>query len=165
YFDIKRPDGKYDPSGLVKGWAILKASEILKKEGYKDFYVDAGGDIEASGKNKEGKPWEIGIRNPFNTKEIVKKLSVENKGIATSGVYARGEHIYNPKNPNEKIENVASLTVIGSNVYEADRFATAAFAMGAKGIYFIENLPSFEGYMIDQNGIATFTSGFGKYVI
>jgi len=165
YFDIQRPDGKYDPSGLVKGWAIWEAANIIKKEGYNDFYVDAGGDIQAFGKNDQNEPWKIGIRNPFKTEEIIKKLSIKDIGVATSGTYVRDQHIYNPKNPNEKIENIVSLTVIGPNVYEADRFATAAFAMGKNGIYFIENLPGFEGYMVDKNGVAKMTSGFEKYVI
>ena len=164
YFDIRRPDGKYDPSGLVKGWAILKAADLLKKEGCKNFYIDAGGDIQAFGKNDENKPWQIGIRNPFKNKEIIKKLSIKNKGVATSGTYIRGQHIYNPKKPYETIKDIVSLTVIGPNIYEADRFATACFAMGMKGIYFIEKLPGFEGYMIDHNGVATFTSGFEKYL-
>ena len=55
------------------------------------------------------------------------------------------------------------MTVIGPNVYEADRFATPAFAMGKKGIDFVENLPGLEGYMVDKDGIATMTSGFEKY--
>lgn len=165
FFDIRKPDGKYDPSGIVKGWAIRQAANIFKKEGYKNFYVEAGGDIEACGRNHKDKPWQIGIRNPFKTNEIVKKLSIKNRGVATSGIYARGEHIYNPKNPSEKIKDIVSLTVIGPNVYEADRFATACFAMGKNGIYFLESLPGLEGYMIDQNGIATFTSGFEKYLI
>jgi len=164
YFDIRRPDGKYDPSGLVKGWAIFKAAELLKTEGYQNFYIDAGGDIEAFGKNNENKPWIIGIRNPFQTEEIIKRLSIENKGVATSGIYVRGQHIYNPQKPNEPIKDIVSLTVIGPNIYEADRFVTAAFAMGKEGIYFIEKLDGFEGYMIDSNGLATFTSGFEKYV-
>src|ERR1035437_4293691 len=29
YFDIKTPEGKYNPSGLVKGWAIYDASKII----------------------------------------------------------------------------------------------------------------------------------------
>jgi len=66
--------------------------------------------------------------------------------------------------PNEPIKDIVSLTVIGPNIYEADRFVTAAFAMGKEGIYFIEKLDGFEGYMIDSNGLATFTSGFEKYV-
>jgi len=37
YFDIVRPDGKIDPSGIVKGWAIKNAAEILGKAGYERF--------------------------------------------------------------------------------------------------------------------------------
>lgn len=55
------------------------------------------------------------------------------------------------------------MTVIGPNIYEADRFATACFAMGEKGIYFIEQLSGFEGYLIDNNKIATLTSNFKKH--
>jgi len=165
YFDIKRPDGKYNPSGLVKGWAIWKAAKLIKKVGYKNFYVDAGGDIQVFGKNNENESWKIGIRNPFNLGEIIKNISIRDLGVATSGTYVRGQHIYNPKKPNEEIKDVVSLTVIGPNIYEADRFATAAFAMGRDGIYFIENLPNFEGYIIDKDGIAKMTSGFENYVI
>lgn len=167
YFDIKKPDGSYDPSGLVKGWAIHNVVLLFKKNGYKNFCIEAGGDIETNGVNDIGKLWTVGIRNPFKNEEIVKILESKDKGIATSGTYIRGAHIYNPnnkKNKNEKIEDIVSLTVIGDNIYEADRFATAAFAMGKDGIIFIENLPGFEGYMIDKNGIATMTNNFEQYV-
>lgn len=163
YFDIKKPNGLFDPSGLVKGWAIHNASNILKEKGYKNFYIEAGGDIETFGKNKEGKPWTIGIRNPFNTDELIKILEVENKGVATSGNYIRGNHIYDPLNKKDAVADIVSLTVIGPNIYEADRFATAAFAMGENGIFFIENLPGFEGYVVDKNGTATMTQGFKNY--
>src|SRR4029078_5463526 len=110
------------------------AAALLKEKGFANFYVDAGGDILSQGFNKENKKWRIGIKNPFDIREIVKVLKITNQGIATSGNYERGEHIYNPITG--KIQNeIVSLTVIGPNVYEADRFATAAFAMGKKGIY------------------------------
>src|SRR5947207_5437276 len=70
YFDI-RHNGIIDPSGIVKGWAILRAAHMVKEAGFTNFYIDAGGDIQVSGK-KGGNPWRIGIRNPFNRKEIVK---------------------------------------------------------------------------------------------
>jgi thiamine biosynthesis lipoprotein len=161
FFDIVF-EGVRDPSGLVKGWAIHNAAEILRKNGYKNFYVEIGGDIEVGGKNGKGEKWGIGIRNPFNREEVVKVVYLSNQGIATSGTAARGLHIYNPKEKKQANE-IASITVIGPNIYEADRFATAAFAMGKKGIEFIENLAGLEGYMIDLNGIATYTSGFAKY--
>jgi thiamine biosynthesis lipoprotein len=165
YFDIAVPDGKYNPSGLVKGWAIHNASKLLMVKGFKHFYVEAGGDIQARGKNEQGRYWSVGIKNPFNQEQIVKVLYLKNQGIATSGTYIRGQHIYDPHDRSKPLTEVVSMSVIGPNVYEADRFATAAFAMGEKGIRFIENLKGFEGYMIDKNGIATQTSGFEKYNI
>lgn len=162
YFDIVR-DGKRDPSGLVKGWAIQNAAGIIAKRGYRNFYIDAGGDIQASGKDSQGSSWRVGIRNPFNRDEVIKNISVSTEGVATSGTYIRGQHIYNPLNPNEKINDIVAITVIGPDIYNADRFATAAYAMGKKGIEFIENLKGYEGYMIDKDKTATMTSGFGRY--
>lgn len=163
YFDIQH-NGIIDPSGIVKGWAILQAAHILKQTGLSNFYIDAGGDIQVSG-TKGGNPWRVGIRNPFNHKEHVKVLALTDKGIATSGTAIRGQHIYNPHYPDTPLQDIVSLTVIGPDVYEADRFATAAFAMGKKGISFIEQLSEFEGYMIDVYARATFTSGFERYVL
>ena len=164
FFNIEHA-GQYDPSGLVKGWAIFNVANILRDRGCKNFYVEAGGDVQAHGKNDEGTDWRIGIRNPFNEKEIVKAVAVSNQGMATSGTYVRGQHIYNPHDEKRVIADVMSITVIGPDIYEADRFATAAFAMGKDGIYFIERLEGFEGYMIDKDKLGTFTSDFERYVI
>ena len=163
FFDILRPDGKYDPSGLAKGWAIQNATSILHRHNIANFYIEAGGDIQVHGLSSKKQPWRIGIRNPFNTGEIIKTITLSNEGIATSGSYIRGQHIYNPLKPSSIIKNVKSITVIGPNIYDADRFATAAFAMDDKGVMFIESLPGFEAYMIDKDKIATYTSGFKKY--
>lgn len=165
YFDIVTSAGMQDPSGLVKGWSIYNAAELLKKEGFYNFCIDAGGDIELRGKNGEGKPWRVGVKNPFNQKEIVKVLDVSGVGVATSGTYLRGQHIYNPKEHYRPASEMVSLTVVGPNVYEADRFATPAFAMGKCGIFFLEDLSGLEAYGIDGDGVATMTSGFEKYVM
>ncbi len=165
YFDIKKPDGTYDPSGLVKGWAIWNAAQLIMKKGFSDFYVDAGGDIQTHGVNGEGDPWSVGIRNPWNIHENVQAVrAAHNEGIATSGTYIRGTHIYDP-HTGAPADAIVSLTVIGPNVYEADRFATAAFAMGKDALRFIGSLPGFEGYMIDAAKTATKTAGWDAYRI
>lgn len=169
YFDIRQPNGLIDPSGIVKGWAILNTAKLIKKMGYENYFVNAGGDIAMAGNppagGAKGEEWSVGIQNPFNTSEIVKVVYPRGKGIATSGSYIRGDHIYNPHRPEEKIRDIVSITVIGPDVLEADRFATAAFAMGKAGIAFIGQLKGFEGYMIDAQGIATLTSGFAAYTL
>jgi thiamine biosynthesis lipoprotein len=165
YFDIRRRDGTIDPSGIVKGWAIFKAARLLTEAGVKNYLIDAGGDIQTAGKSADGSNWAVGIRNPFNEQEIIKALRPNGRGVATSGTYARGQHIWNPKTPGRPVSDIVSLTVIGPNVLEADRFATAAFAMGKEGIYLIEEIDGLEGYVIEATGVATATTDFGAYVI
>jgi thiamine biosynthesis lipoprotein len=164
YFDVMTPRGEFNPVGIVKGWAIKNAADILRGAGLRNFYIDAGGDIETSGANARGERWSVGIKNPFKQDEIVKTMFLTDLGVATSGTYIRGNHIYNPRN-GKAADEIISLTVIGPDVCEADRFATGAFAMGGNGIQFIENRPGLEGYMMDKNGAATMTSGFSKYTI
>lgn len=164
YFDIHRPIGGMDPSGIVKGWSLKKAAELLCSLGYTDFCIDVGGDVTVLGRNASGTPWSVGIRNPFNHEEIVKAVQVPSGGgVATSGSAARGDHIYNPHEPARPIRDVASITVVGRDILEVDRFATAAFAMGREGVRFIETLPGLEAYSIDTEGVATLTSGFAAF--
>lgn len=160
-FDINI-NGILDPSGIVKGYAILKGAQMLNKK-FKNIYLEIAGDIQVFGKNEKGKDWKIGIRNPFNKNEIIKVVNLSNRGIATSGNYERGKHIYNLKNKN-KTDDIASMTVVAKNIYDADRFATAAFAMGEKGIDFIASLKDTEGYMIKKDKTAIFTRGFENFL-
>ena len=165
FFDITGRDGRRDPSGLVKGWMIRAAADLLGSLGYKHYYVDAGGDIQVRGTNAAGQPLTVGIRDPFGSTGMVKVLLLTDAGIATSGTYLRGQHIYDPRRKDDLITDIVSLTVIGPDVYEADRFATAAFAMGRDGIAFIGRTVGLEGYLVDAAGTATMTAGFSRYVI
>lgn len=163
YFNVEHRD-KVDPSGLVKGWAIKNAANLVAAQGFHNFFIDAGGDIQVNGKSSSGKPWRVGIRNPFNRDEIIKTVVVSSEGVATSGTYIRGQHIYNPHAPGESVSDIIAITVIGPDIYNADRFATAAYAMGKDAAKFIETLKGYEAYMIDKDKMATITSGFERYV-
>ena len=165
FFNMRKVDGAVDPSGIVKGWAINKAAQMMRDAGVESFFVDAGGDIQAQGFNEDGENWRVGIRSPFHMSEIIKVVAPRGQGMATSGSYIRGAHIWNPHAPREALADVVSITVIGPDVLEADRFATAAFAMGADGVYFIESLPGFEAYQVNARGVATQTTNFKDYVI
>lgn len=160
YFNVEHR-GSFDPSGIVKGWALQKAAELL--EGYThNFYIEAGGDLQVRGVNEEGHPWSIGIRNPFERSEQVAVVYLDDKAIATSGTAIRGAHIYDPVS-SAPLEDIVSLSVIAPHIIDADRMATAAFAMGEKGIYFLEQLPGYEAFMIDTHGISTQTTGWKQY--
>ena len=164
YFDIHRPDGAIDPCGMVKGWAIRNAARQIDDMGFSNYCVEAGGDIQCRGVNGKGEEWTVGIRNPFARDEIVKVIQPKGHGVATSGNYLRGDHVYNPHTGRYGSDDIVSLTVIGPDVLEADRYATAAFAMGRQGIHFIECTPGLEGYEIDAAGTARMTSGLKHYL-
>lgn len=163
YFDIYH-DGFMDPSGLVKGYAIWNGAKMLTKKGYKNYFVEIAGDIQTSGHNGDKLPWRVGIENPFNRGEIIKVVGLSGQGIATSGTYIRGKHIYNPKTQTPADE-IASITVIGENVYEADRFATAAFAAGETGIELISSNSMLSAYMVTKSKNAVKTNNFEQYEI
>ena len=163
YFDIAAPSGQIDHSGLVKGWAVRQAAKMLTAGGIENFCLEAGGDIQTHGVNSEGQAWRVGVRHPGHPGAVVKVLRLRGQGVATSGNYERGEHIYNPHSGSAPAGGIASVTVVAANVYEADRFATAAFAMGRQGIQFLQSRKGLEGYMIDASGMATATKGLADY--
>lgn len=163
YFDIRRLDGTLDPSGIVKGWAIQKVAELLRARGHENFYVDAGGDIQSCGVNSAGREWRLGIRDPHHAGVLAKVVCPRGAGLATSGTYIRGAHLYDPHTKRAAPGELVSLSVIGPNVYEADRFATAAFAMGRAGLDFIDSLDGFEAYAIERNGSSMQTRGFDQF--
>ena len=163
FFDIHL-NGKLDPAGIVKGFAIYVATEMLRHKGFSNFFLEIGGDIQAYGKNEDNEKWRVGIRNPFNISEIVQVVHLSDRGIATSGTYLRGHHIHDPIH-RKPADALVSLTVIGPNVYEADRFATAAFAMGTEGLGFLESLGDFEACMITRDEKSYATAGFADYMV
>lgn len=132
--------GDFDPNGYVKGWAIAEAGKVIEEYGHKTYCIYAGGDILARSAGK--KIWKIGIQNPKNKSKILGKINGDNFAVATSGTYERGTHITNPKT-GEPAKELLSLTVIGPDIIKADILSTAGFAMGEKGISFINRQ---EGY-------------------
>lgn len=154
-------NGVFDPSGIVKGWAIQKAA-LLLSEMTQHYYVEAGGDIQVNGNGPTGDGWKIGIRNPFNHDENIAHLTLHDAAIATSGTAIRGQHIYNPFD-STPLTDIVSLSVVAPRIIDADRMATAAFAMGRKGIYFLEGKEGYDAFMIDAAHRATQTTGWQVY--
>jgi thiamine biosynthesis lipoprotein len=121
-----------DLGAVAKGLAVDMAAREL--EPYRDFAIDAGGDLYLGGSNPEGQPWAVGIRHPRHEDELIDNLRVSNKAVCTSGDYERrtdagGHHILDPRTGIPS-HNVASATVVASGAMLADALATAAFVLG-----------------------------------
>lgn len=157
YFDIVH-NGQIDPSGLVKGWAIWNAAEILNQAGVQNYLIEAGGDMQIKGRNSQGELWRVGIRHPIEHSRLAKRLQLTNCAVATSGTYERGQHIYNPKS-GQAISGLLSLSAVGPSIYEVDVLTTAAFAMGRAGLSWLKQ-QGLEAFMITQELETFATAGW-----
>jgi thiamine biosynthesis lipoprotein len=152
-------DGRFDPSGLIKGWAIDRACSILDTNGYNNYYVDAGGDVQTRGRNANGEPWRVGIRHPVERDKVARVVLASGLAVATSGTYEKGEHILDP-HTGRPAHAWLSFTVAGPDILQADVFATACFAMETAGLEFVSHVAGYEAYAIDNDLQARYTSGF-----
>jgi FAD:protein FMN transferase len=151
--------GRFEPSGLVKGWAIDRGCSILDRHGCRDYFVDAAGDVQTRGRNPEGGPWRVGIRHPVERDKVVRVVLAANLAVATSGSYEKGEHILDP-HTGEPARELVSFTVAGPDILEADVYATACFAMGWRGLEFIAGVPHYEGFAIGPDLQGAWSAGF-----
>jgi FAD:protein FMN transferase len=150
-----------DLGAVAKGLAIDMAARELMP--FRDFAIDAGGDLYLSGKNAGGEPWSVGIRHPRLDGQVIDVLRVSDRAVCTSGDYERqnngGHHILDPRT-GTPAAGVASVTVVGPTAMLADAIATAAFVMGpTEGIGLCERL-QLEALILTPNLDRHETNGF-----
>jgi FAD:protein FMN transferase len=159
YFDA-RAAGALDPSGLVKGWSVDRASQILRRAELRNFAVSAGGDMVVSGRAVPQQVWRIGIEHPRERMSVAAVVEANDLAVATSGTYARGEHILDPHSGRPS-EGVLSVTIAGPDLATADAYATAVFAMGpVRGPRWTARLRGYEAMTILAEGTVLTTPGF-----
>jgi thiamine biosynthesis lipoprotein len=127
-----------DLGAVAKGLAIDMAARELST--FRNFAIDAGGDVYVAGTNEDGRPWSIGIRHPRDDAGILETIQVSGCAVCTSGDYERsvrtdgGGHILDPRS-GRAASGIASATVVAPTAILADALATAAFVLGpAAGI-------------------------------
>ena len=103
----------------VKGWAIARAAALLDEHGYRDYYVDAAGDVRTRGIARPGCPGAVGIRHPVERDKSARVVLATDLAVATSGTYEKGAQIYDP-HTGQPATALLSLTVIGPSILDAD---------------------------------------------
>ncbi|MGS2586992.1 FAD:protein FMN transferase [Streptomyces hebeiensis] len=151
--------GVLDPSGLVKGWAVERASHILYDAGAHNTCVNGGGDIQLRGEAAPGVPWRLGIADPLGAAALRAVVAGRDLAVATSGVAERGAHVLDPRTGSPAVA-LASVTVTGRWLTTADAYATAAFAMGPAARNWLETLEGHEGMGVLPDGRSWWTRGF-----
>jgi len=153
--------GRWDPSGVVKGWSIDRASDILLAHGLGDHIVDGGGDVRLRGAPRPGATWTVGVRHPLQRDAFAAALAVGAGAVATSGTYERGLHVLDPFTGRAAC-TLASVTVVGPDLTTADAYATAALAMGRAAPGWLETLDGYDAQVTTPEGRGWSTEGFKR---
>ncbi len=173
--DLKIDGGKIffarrmDFSGTAKGYIVDLAAEFLKRCGWKNFLVDAGGDMMISGANSEGKKWRIAVEGIPEEKLM---LEISDKGIATSGISRKKwqikgknfHHLVNPKNPNEFSYEIRTVSVIAENTENADGRAKTLVLMGKEKGFKFAKKNKIAAIFLDYKGNISISPEAKKYI-
>jgi thiamine biosynthesis lipoprotein len=143
-----------DLGGVAKGLAVDLAASALRE--YRNFVVDAGGDLFLGGTNADDEPWRVGIRHPRREGQTIAMLRVSDRAVCTSGDYERRSaadghsHLMDART-SRPAHAAVSATVLAPTAIVADAFATAAFVLGpADGIRFLTE-HDVEGLIVDAS--------------
>jgi len=155
-----------DLGSIAKGYGVDEIARLFAESGIKNHLVEIGGELAGAGKNKQGKPWGVGISNPEKAAVnpgLYKVIFLDNMAIATSGNYRnffdlKGKtysHIIHPKTGYPVDNRVVSASVVAKNCTLADGLATALMVMDTdEALDLVNHMGSTECLIIKKEGKA-----------
>ncbi len=141
---VKRdPRLMLDFSSIAKGMACDEIGRMLTRNGVRNWLVEIGGEVMASGVNKRGTAWQVSVDMPTSetdevTHDSALTLALDSEAVATSGNYRKWReqgdhkisHIIDPRTGDSRVGTLLSVTVIAPDCMMADAWATACMVMG-----------------------------------
>jgi thiamine biosynthesis lipoprotein len=146
--------------GIGQGYIADKVKDLLFSKGCLSGIINVSGDINAWGKQPDGKLWSIGIVNPLNKNKVFATFPLEDSAVETSGSYEkyvtfngiRYSHIIDPRT-GYPATGIASVSVFAKQTEIADAMATGIFVMGVEvGLDFVNQIKGVECIIVDDQG-------------
>jgi thiamine biosynthesis lipoprotein len=173
---LDKPGMSITLGGIAKGYAVDKCVELLHKEGFVNFMVQAGGDMYVAGK-KGADPWVVGIRDPRGPDGTMFAIApIEDHSFSTSGDYERGfvnpkdgiryHHILDPRT-GFPAHASRSVTVRAKDAFTADAWSKVLFILGPKKALALidkQKLSDFEVVWVDDQNKITMTKDIEKVI-
>jgi thiamine biosynthesis lipoprotein len=128
-----------DLSSIASGYTIDRLGEIMRDHGVKNYMVELGGELCASGARPDGKPWRLAIERPLADKrELEAAVPLVDAAMATAGGSRhffeyqgkRYSHIINPATGRPVEHTLASVTVAADKCLDADGWDTPLVVLG-----------------------------------
>ena len=158
-----------DLGGIAKGYTSSRVMDIFREHGVKHGLVSLGGNVQAIGTKKNGKPWRVAIQNPESEMEYLGVLNIEDKCVITSGGYERFfekngvhyHHIIDPRTGYPADSGLISATIISDDGALADGLSTSLFIMGKDEAekYWRDHADDFDYILEDEDGTLYVTEG------
>ena len=134
------PGMQLDFGGFVKEYAADRVAELCRQQGARHGLIDLGGDLAVVGPHPDGRPWQVGIRDPHEGMRALLTLAVYAGGIATSGDYERSmvvdgvrySHLLDPRT-GWPVDGPASVSVLASHCLIAGTTSSIAMLSGREG--------------------------------
>jgi len=122
-------------NSIAQGYITDAIADMLRNEGFENAVVDLG-EFRTLGRQPDGRPWRIGIRDGRNVGGIERTVELEDMALAVSGGYGttfdasgRFHHIFDPKT-GASANSLTDVAVIGPSATTANGLATAICAGG-----------------------------------
>jgi thiamine biosynthesis lipoprotein len=170
---LRRPGMRLGLGGIAKGYAVDRCADVLRGEGFRDFMVQAGGDLFVSGRKGRAN-WMVGVRDPRGgPTAVIAKMPIENQAFSTAGDYERGfvlngrryHHIIDPKTGYPATAS-RGVTILAPDAFTADALDDAVFIIGPqKGLALADSTPGCAAVIVDaKNQVWVSKSLEGKLV-
>lgn len=157
---LKEEGMKLGLGGIGQGYIADKVKELLFSKGCTSGIINVSGDINAWGKQPDGKPWSVGIVNPMNKNKVFATFPLEDSSVETSGSYEkyvtfngkRYSHIIDPRT-GYPATGIVSVSVFAKQTEVADALATGIFVLGVEvGLDLANQIKGIGCIIVDDKG-------------
>lgn len=165
--EISRLGVRVHLGGIGKGYAVDRGAAILRRAGFSDFLIQAGGDLYAAGRHGD-RPWRVGLFDPRGKDgETFATIDLADETFSTSGDYerffvkdsVRYHHILDPQT-GHPARLCRSVTILSRDALTADWASTGVFIMGPDdGMALVESLPDVEAVIVTADNDVRVSSG------
>ena len=158
---------------IAKAWIVEKAAQLLDRYVAPCCAVSAGGDILFIGRPTEGTDWDVYLEDPRNPTQSLAHLHIPSGAVATSSIKKRSwsqgqkvrHHLIDPRTGESAESDWLSVTVITSNVIEAEVYAKAILIAGTQKLPdLLKDKQDLTFITVDPEGRLSGSANYREYI-
>ena len=126
---LRRPGMAVTLNGIAQGYITDRIADLLREAGFARVMVQLGETV-AGAPPEDGRPWRVGIADPFARDRMIETVDAMDCAIATSSGLAtrfdaagRHHHLLDPTT-GRSVTRCASVTVLAPRAITADALST-----------------------------------------